>query len=409
LSEENCDEVFAEWSEMLSDEFFKVHFGKVTNVVHKIFSGFHFYVIITCKKTFETVQLLTASKMVKSKYDLGVWYKSGNSQSAIRCEVVNKVLARLLLDKEVRNYFSMEENQKFLSRKDVDITQLDTYYSTESVLACESDWTKYRRTRLSSGLAVNFIDQVIPKIKKTTYHLKSLKKSCGDYAATYEKKKNIPHKTQVAMASSLLLKYFDDVEYDESVDLKEVRHVEEEIISFIDLFNLKIPEGASFKVRRLGKHRAEGIFFPLFCTLAIDVSHPRAFIHECWHMVDYYFLHNEKSFTGERLSDIDDFSNVKKIYIKLVKKAIDKLANDDPLYMRHYGNSKYNHEYYFDSTEIFARSAEMYFSTKLGSLSSLVDEQAGIYYPSDDKELMTEIQTYFENLLKGGKYEIETA
>ena len=237
-------------------------------------------------------------------------------------------------------------------------------------------------------------------VKQINFYEYTQKKSSEDYAATYEVKKNIPDVLLKMMDNSKLKKYFASVEYDELLDRTRIIDFEKEVIKYVELMGLPIPEDIHFKVRRLGKYKASGLFFPFQRVLALDIDDSGAYVHEAWHLFDYYL--KKDLIIGKRLSMMKEFEKIKDAYIKLVSEKVDALDNSDLVKVRHNGSGKYNKSYYFDSAEIFARCGEIYSKQHLGDYSLLVGELDGVYYP-DDAFLLEKINMYFDKLLEEGK------
>ena len=210
----------------------------------------------------------------------------------------------------------------------------------------------------------------------------------SDYASSFEDKKNIPDKVLKAMRKSVLLKRFGFVEYDELTDLQKIPQVEAEILGFLERFPDISLTGHSFRIRRLGKHKAAGLYFSGHNALCIDIHSPSSAVHECMHMVDY---------SQGKLSSSPQFYRILLKYQDLLTSAIGKLDKENPLARRWNGSTKYNKAYYLRPTEVFARTGEIYFSRLLGENSSIVPQVTGLEYPSDP-ELLNLIDDYFGKL-----------
>lgn len=63
---------------------------------------------------------------------------------------------------------------------------------------------------------------------------------------------------------------------------------EKESLEFIARIG-KFPDGNRFKVRKLGNHKALGLYYPEAKVLVVDVDSPSSFIHEYGHLLDYKF------------------------------------------------------------------------------------------------------------------------
>lgn len=432
--------------EFLSDENVTVKLirepGREKNLVK---SNFAFYVELSSKD--RRVVYLTAKDFVsKSKHKSYYYFKDDKHSTLRQLADVRLLLADVFLQKEMR-YFYLCHKDCFIEviesimidgddvlvstavSEDVEnkiandfkgrrILKRDFRFVTAANLAyagkvsmkdlsllyeeCEHPY-KNLPTGIYYQLLRMFMDRVVPKVEDVVRHVSMLRNSSGEYARTYELKKNIPKKTQELMDSSGLKNVFETVEYDELVDLNAAKKFETEIIRYLELFGLSVPDGAHFKIRRLGKHRAKGLFFPLVNVLAIDVNHPDAFIHEFWHMIDYYHMHNRDGFSGRRLSSEPNFASIVETYREVVSKDMESQPSE--VKEQFFGSSKYNKDYYFENTEIFARTAEIYFAKHL-NLSSLVSDKESVFYP-DDENLNMLIDAYFEDLMEE-KNNVET-
>ena len=458
VTKDEYERQFKAIGDLLSDDTTTVTLERVLGFHENMTDGVSFYVKVKDKNR-EVVFITGTKQKKKARHRTRRYYPTKGNSSFRMITSVNKLLSELLIEKEARYYYRRLENRtEYLElMKSIMIQERKIYFDSkfkidypkesekmiEDANRLELMLTEHTMKRdtymyqanlyvygsseifdlnamynlpegedingchlnyLSTKFLNNYLEHIIPKIKEVKSHMKQLKKSTSDYATTYQQKKNIPQKTLDRMKSSKLLKYFSDVEYDELVDLANIGQFETEIISYIEKFNIQVPEQASFKVRRLGNRKAAGVFFPAFCTLAVDVNHPKAFLHEFWHMIDYFMLDNSEEFTGDRLSSRSDFDDVLLKYKDVVTEHIMQYPEDNPIRVRHFGNTKYNMDYFFENTEVFARSAEMYFASTFNGDSSLVEDQFSVYYP-DDKELRELIEKYFMNLLKEDYHE----
>ncbi len=453
INDENKDEKFKQLSNILSDDTVKFEFSTIVGRYKSMVRGYPIEIKIISSE--REMTLITGSKETrKNRHRVRRYFPQfGQESNRMTCHI-NKVFAEFLLEKEIRNYFLKEDNlssyksiiKRYFERPETilcteatlnnailsdhlhelsvltgkeldkikpshttaiessikayyglfDVSGLGVLYSDPTY----KDINGHNRNHFYDSLMYEFIENTISRVREVKYHVKQLRTSSKDYAATYQQKKNIPLKVMDRMKSSILLEYFTNVEYDESVDLNAITQFEEEIRSFINVFDIPVPSNASFKVRRLGKYKAAGLFFPAFNTLAVDVNNPHAFIHEFWHMIDYYMLDNKDEFLGLRLSSRKDFLPIVKAYKKVVENEMLLLDDNNPIRTRHNGKTKYNKDYFFDNTEIFARCAEIYFKEALDGSSSLVNDNESIYYPAEEK-LNEKIKNYFDELLRG--------
>ena len=234
-------------------------------------------------------------------------------------------------------------------------------------------------------------DQVLSysmKILVKQFHLeeeiiKFERKQSEDYALSFQTKKNIPDTILNEMKSSLFNKWFGFVEFDEDSDILKVRELAKEFEAFE---NQILRQGekklVSLRFRKLGQHKATGLYYPRYNCICVDVNNPHSFTHEYFHMIDY---------TNDRLSSKYDFLEIYDRYESLIIAATKNMQL----------SGKYNLDYYLLPTEVFARCAEIYMVRTLGINNSLVNTFiSGFAYPDDDILKTDYIDTYFSNLLR---------
>lgn len=208
------------------------------------------------------------------------------------------------------------------------------------------------------------------------------------YAKSYMLKKTITQKAQKAMENSLFNDYFGFVEFDIDTDLNKVEEIAKEFQAVKETYfpSVDSKENA-IRFRKLGQHKALGLYYPSLACLCVDIHSPSSLIHEYGHLIDYCY---------GNLSDKAEFCTVSKLYIEQLDKA---LETDEALQKKMKSGSKYNRAYYTMPTEIFARCFELYVSQCLGVRNSIVPAtfpQEGIY-PANPQMLET-ISQYFASL-----------
>lgn len=226
--------------------------------------------------------------------------------------------------------------------------------------------------------------------------LKYYKKLKGDYAKSYMTKKGIPLNTQKAMEASLLNKHFGFVEYDQDVELSKVEEISKEFMAVWQTYLSSVDSTDNvIRFRKLGNHKAAGLYYPSVGCLCVDIRHPHSFIHEYGHLIDFKY---------GALSSQAAFFKVRMAYKELL---LDSMQREKALNEKLLGNGKYNLDYYLTATEIFARSFELYMSKILGVKNSLLPEEfeAGVYPQSE--EFLALIRDYFTEVFKSlqtGRY-----
>lgn len=171
---------------------------------------------------------------------------------------------------------------------------------------------------------------------------KYVKTHDGKVATAWMDKKNPDKVRKDLMENHKLGKTFRAVEIDNDVDPVEYNDFESEVNSTMKKLP-RVPEERmpELRIRRLGKHKAEGVFFPHKSTVCVDIRTSEAFVHEMGHYYDLV-VHNNASLSKE-------FRDITKEYTAA-------LEPDNP-------NKA---DYYRTPTEIFARGFEIYAHKKLG-------------------------------------------
>ena len=208
------------------------------------------------------------------------------------------------------------------------------------------------------------------------------------YAKSYMLKKSTTQKTQKAMALSRFNDYFGFVEFDVDTDLSKVEEIALEFKAVKETYFPSIDAKANaIRFRKLGQHKALGLYYPSLACLCVDIHSPSSLIHEFGHLIDYCY---------GRLSEKKDFATVRTLYVEHFDNALEK---DKALQKKMKSGSKYNRAYYTMPTEIFARCFELYVSQCLEVRNSIVPstfQDSGIY-PANAK-MLNEISRYFSSL-----------
>lgn len=215
---------------------------------------------------------------------------------------------------------------------------------------------------------------------------------CAHTARAFETKKNIPLQTIKKMKESRFNEYFGYVEFDEKTILENSDEVYKDFAAINKEFfgDLKTPD-VQIRFRLLGRHKAQGLYYPGLSCICVDIRYPDSLIHEYFHMYDY--KHGE-------LSASFDFSELRQKYEYLLTKWYSNASDTEKTRLK----GKYNLNYYLTPTEIFARCGEIYVSRIKGVKNSCVkpDENLSFAYPKDE-ELERLINEYFDKLLDCSK------
>lgn len=211
-------------------------------------------------------------------------------------------------------------------------------------------------------------------------------------ASAWQTKKNINKDTRKIMETTTLNKYFQFVEIDNDVDLALFSQFEEEMEWIHDILpktSEKLPE---LRLRKLGNHKALGLFVPTKNTIAIDFRDTddeiggvgiQSFVHEYGHALDYGIDN------GRLLSMRDDFKPI------VARYRANLSLNGKGSYVAEKA------EYYTAPTEVFARAFELYVSeTGLSSifLKSKETYSTRIEYALFDQKMREKITTFFDSV-----------
>lgn len=213
-----------------------------------------------------------------------------------------------------------------------------------------------------------------------------LRNLSSDYALSFQDKKNIPAKYSDAAASSFFRKVFGYVEYDESTDIEKLTQLQNEFMAIMNYFGNPCLDQYSIRFRKLGHHKASGLYYPTMNCLCVDIRTPSSFTHEFFHLMD---------FKNGELSLKSHFLAVRNMYEKCLRDLIKSLNDGDSIKKVLTGNTKYNLKYYLEPTEIFARAGELYMLEFVGIRNSLNDYVTSFAYPRNEDFLM-EVKKYFD-------------
>lgn len=242
----------------------------------------------------------------------------------------------------------------------------------------------------------------IKSIKSMEYEIERERVAKSDYAASYQDKKSTNKKYIDAAETSMLKRYFKKIEIDTDVDLKLFSEYEKQIAYFYELFGMSIDD-LELRLRKLGKHKAAGLFFPHANCLCVDIKNPSSFVHEFFHAIDY-----NKGIDFAKCHNFTGFKHIYRLYTDNLDNSVKRLDKKDQLRNRLFGSSKYNIDYYKDPYEVFARCGEMYFHELYGDKYSIgkIELNESIFYPLEDEAMVSEINLFFDDLFKKFKEEV---
>ena len=213
-------------------------------------------------------------------------------------------------------------------------------------------------------------------------------------AKSYQTKKNIPQKIQKMMEKSEFNQYFDYVEFDEDCDVERLKVVGKEVLAFFsEMPRIKeFTKGNSIRFRKLGNHKAIGLYYPYIQCLCVELRNTTSFIHELGHLIDHCMD------DGGQLSEQPAFFKLLSLY----RSYLDGNKKD-------IGKGKYDLGYYKEATEVFARSFELYIVKVKKYKNNLIpDSFTKTHYPEEREDIMSEIKNYFDSLNLIGESSAET-
>ena len=260
----------------------------------------------------------------------------------------------------------------------------------------------YERDQTRSHMRYRLL-QFIDKYLQNTYNIIRQQKYEHDlantsYARSWETKKNINKETQHIMEMTPLHKHFEGIELDNDVDLRQFSRFQDEAMRLME----RLPDGHEkpiLRLRKLGNHRAAGMYVPALNTLIVDFRRPSevyanrqanskeeasysSFIHEYGHYLDYT-LRKEGT---PPLSLKPEFAIVQQLYAHKLQNYKALLSSKDINYLT-------------TPTEVFARAFEIYTHDDCGLRGNLnKDRLLGPQYEAFDKGLRMEVASYFDQI-----------
>ncbi len=263
-------------------------------------------------------------------------------------------------------------------------------------------YPKYLKQYRNKNRVIDFVQEYI----ENTYNLilqaeyeKDIEKQTR--ASAWQTKKNINKETLEIMETTTLKNSFGFVELDNDVDLTLFQQFEVEMARIHEILPKTGEKVPDLRLRKLGNHKALGLYVPGNHTIAIDFRDTsdaiegvgiQSFVHEYGHALDYGVGN------GHLLSMRSDFQPM----IARYRENLSLLGKGS------YVADKA--EYYTTPTEVFARAFELYVSD-IGFQSPLLKSKE-IYttkmeYTLFDEEMRKDLQVYFDNTFPQIKKNIE--
>lgn len=140
------------------------------------------------------------------------------------------------------------------------------------------------------------------------------------------------------------------------------------------------------KFRKLGKHKATGVYVPLLDIIAVDVRDTTSFIHEYGHHIDFTFFKGT-----EALSRKKEFKSILQNYKIKFRELISNGVGIEC--------SQKKLDYFITPTEVFARAFELWFSHRYREFETSLCKKVFStpdYTAFDD--ILGDVIEYFDNL-----------
>lgn len=215
----------------------------------------------------------------------------------------------------------------------------------------------------------------------------------SECARAFETKKNIPDKILKVMNSNKFLDDFSYVEIDEGTDIQKFHSIEYEWNKIKNALNLEKFFGnvkPELRFKKLGKHRALGLYYPGLKCICVDITSPSSLLHEYGHFIDYTFGKKQLSLQLEFYQLISEYQKAYNDYL---------IKNKDSANIDYLNKKK---KYFFTPTEIFARCFEIYLVNN-GVITSFLKEEKELTieggYVKVDKNFKKLIDTYFNKII----------
>lgn len=245
----------------------------------------------------------------------------------------------------------------------------------------------YRKKNQVLTFVQSYIENTYNLILQTE-HEKDIEKQTR--ASAWQTKKNINKETREIMEKTSLKNYFGFVELDNDVDLTLFTQFEQEMARIHAVLPKTGNVVPDLHLRKLGNHKALGMYVPGNHTIAIDFRDTsdaiggvgiQSFVHEYGHALDYG--HGN----GHLLSMTEEFKEI-------VTRYRDNLSL--------YASTTYVGKkagYYGAPTEVFARAFELYLS-EAGFTSAFIKSkemyQTKVEYTLFDSDMRAQVTNYFD-------------
>lgn len=255
------------------------------------------------------------------------------------------------------------------------------------------------RNPLDDYLFQLIIAEFIQQSEYVQYKTNEELKERSEYAKAFQTKKQIKKTHLERMEKNAFLGRYGYVELDNDVDLKKFRIIEDNFKELCEKIYVPKRKDYSFRIKKLGKHRAAGVFFPYYKTTIFDLNHPDAFVHELWHQIDAIMAEDLSGY--DYFSETLEFREVFDKYKELITNHVESLPSEHAFKQQWTGKTKFNKSYYLKPTEVLARSGEVYIAS-LGINNSLTKskeelEKNDVY--SFEVDYLKSVTTFFDTFI----------
>lgn len=220
-------------------------------------------------------------------------------------------------------------------------------------------------------------------------------------ARAFERKRRRPLWVEELERRSPLQFFFTGgIEYDGRIDPGRLAVFIEDFQRFVRRLGISPLWGRSveLKFRRLGRHRADGLYYPDCRVLVMDLRSARSFAHELGHLVDFHA--HPGPVPGSRAPAASSRSEFLPFHDLMISRMLQE-GQGDPRLSR--GRGRCSWSYFTSRQECFARAFEQWAAERLGEPSSLLG--APERYRSDVlffREVPGGLGRYFETLVARG-------
>ncbi|MDU9693346.1 hypothetical protein O0Q50_19425 [Priestia aryabhattai] len=182
-----------------------------------------------------------------------------------------------------------------------------------------------------------------------------------NYAKAFETLSTPTVKYANEMTANFFLKRYGIVEIDKDVCLTEFKDLQKHFFNLMQEIHIPYNKSYKLKIKKLGKYGTEGVFFPTHKTLVIDYENTHFYSRILGNQIDKMLadLFNTKE---NYYSQTLEFRHILNSYKRIILQNIRTLPTDKDSVKKWYSDSKYNKDFYFNSTQVFASCFEIYLS-----------------------------------------------